>query len=247
MTQQFLDAGSRLILSDIDRDALTSLKTVFGAEHEKIINCIPADLSGMSGCQSLVDAVVDAGDFPDVLINNAGIAVSGRLDHVPRDRWERLLQINLLAPIRLCSLFLPGMIERGYGHIVNISSLAGWVGSPGMTSYCAAKFGLRGFSEALGLEVAEFGIQLTTVYPSFSRTRILDSDQFGYDERRAVPDDMLSDPAEVVAAIVKGVRKNKKHVFPDATARNVHYLQRFLPALMPILQRRLQKLTKPSQ
>ena len=201
----------------------------------------------MSGCQSLVDAVVDAGDFPDVLINNAGIAVSGRLDHVPRDRWERLLQINLLAPIRLCSLFLPGMIERGYGHIVNISSLAGWVGSAGMTSYCAAKFGLRGFSEALDLEVAEFGIQLTTVYPSFSRTRILDSDQFGYDERRVVPDDMLSDPAEVVAAIVKGVRKNKKHVFPDATARNVHYLQRFLPALMPILQRRLQKLTKSSQ
>ncbi len=157
------------------------------------------------------------------------------------------MQVNLLAPIRLCSLFLPKMIARGSGHIVNISSLAGWVGSTGLTTYCAAKFGLRGFSEALELDVLEHGIHISTVYPSFSRTPILDSEQFGYEEKRVVPDDMLSDPADVVAAIVKGVRRNKKHIFPDPTARVVHYLQRFFPSLMPILQRRMQSRTIPSQ
>ena len=135
------------------------------------------------------------------------------------------------------------MIARVSGHIVNISSLAGCVGSPGLTTYCAAKFGLRGFSEALELDVTEHGIRISTVYPSFSRTPMLDSEQFGYAEKRVVPDDMLSDPADVVAAIVKGIRRNKKHIFPDPTARIVHYLQRFFPALMPILQRRLQSRT----
>lgn len=247
MAQQFLAAGSQLILSDLDAGALESLKAEFDGQQQKIIGCISADLSDVSGCQSLVSAVDDAGVCPDILINNAGIAVSGRLDHVPQDRWEQLMQVNLLAPIRLCSLFLPKMIARGSGHIVNISSLAGWVGATGLTTYCAAKFGLRGFSEALEMDVMEQGIHVSTVYPSFSRTPILDSEQFGQEEKRVVPDDMLSDPADVVAAIVKGVRRNRKHIFPDPTARVVHYLQRFFPALMPILQRRMQNRMIPSQ
>jgi len=247
MTKQFLAAGGRLILSDLDAEALASLKAGFGDQQERIITCIAADLSHESGCRSLVDAVADAGTCPDILINNAGVGVSGRLDHVPYDRWERLMQVNLLAPIRLCSLLLPQMIARGSGHIVNISSLAGWVGSPGLTTYCAAKFGLRGFSEALDLDIAEQGIRISTVYPSFSRTPILDSEQFGYAEKRVVPEDMLSDPADIVAAIVRGVLRNRKHIFPDSTARMVHYLQRFAPALMPILQRRMQSRTIPSQ
>lgn len=247
MAQQFLAAGGQLILSDLDGDALESLKAEFSGQQEKIIDCIPADLSDVSGCQSLASAVDDAGVCPDILINNAGIAVSGRLDHVPQERWERLMQVNLLAPIRLCAMFLPKMIARGSGHIVNISSLAGWVGATGLTTYCAAKFGLRGFSEALELDVIEQGIHVSTVYPSFSRTPILDSKQFGQEEKRVVPDDMLSDPADVVAAIVKGVRCNRKHIFPDTTARVVHYLQRFFPALIPILQRRMQSRTIPSQ
>lgn len=243
MVQQFIASGSRLILSDIDGQALSAVKAECGERAERIVTCIVADLSDQNGCQALMSEVLNVGDCPDILINNAGIAVSGRLNHVPADRWERLMQINLLAPIRLTSLVLPHMIERGSGHIVNISSLAGWVGSPGLTTYCAAKFGLRGFSEALALDVADHGIQTTTVYPSFSRTPILDSDQFGYAERRVVPDDMLSDPADVVAAIVKGVRKNRQHVFPDTPARIVHYLKRFVPSVLPLIQRRLEKRT----
>ena len=72
------------------------------------------------------------------LVNNAGIGVAGRLDHIPRERWETLMQLNLLAPMRLVNLFLPGMVARGSGHIVNISSLAGWVGSHGLSAYCAS-------------------------------------------------------------------------------------------------------------
>lgn len=244
MARQFREAGSRLVLTDLDGRGLDLLKSELDADGGESVRVFAADLSDVAGCRSLYNSVSGAGIVPDVLVNNAGLGVAGRLDHVPEDRWERLMQVNLLAPIRLCYLFLPAMIERGSGHVVNISSLAGWVGSPGLSTYCASKFGLRGLSECLALELAEHGLRLSTVYPSFSRTPIIDSDRFGYDEPRRVPDDMLSDPADVVAAVVKGVQKNQQHIFPDLTSRTVHYLHRYLPAVMPLLQRRLERRTR---
>ena len=239
MAHQLLAAGSRLILSDIDERRLSTLKADLDTASGKIQASIAADLSGEEGCQFLFDEVVKKIAIPDVIVNNAGVGVGGRFDHVPRDRWEQLMQINLLAPMRLCHLFLPHLIERRSGHIVNISSIAGWVGSKGLTSYCGAKYGLRGFSEALSGDLEESDVHVTTVFPFFSRTPILDSDQFGYEKRREIPDDMVTDPADVVAAIIKGVRRNRTHVFPDRTAKQIHYITRFFPWLVPILNRRL--------
>jgi short-subunit dehydrogenase len=122
---------------------------------------------------------------------------------------------------------------------VNISSIAGWLATKGMTSYCAAKFGLRGFSEALAGDLEEFDVRVSAVYPFFSRTPILDSDQFGYESRREVPLDMATDPADVVAAIIKGIRANRLHIFPDRTAKKIHYITRLIPWIMPILVKRL--------
>ena len=150
------------------------------------------------------------------------------------------MQLNLLAPMRLCSLFLPAMIARDSGHIVNISSLAGWIGSQGLTAYCASKFGLRGFGEALSADLEDTGVQVTNVYPCFSRTPILDSPQFGYEEKRAVPDYLISDPSDVVRQIISGIEKNRLQVFPHKHARRIHYLKRFVPWVIPMLNRRMQ-------
>lgn len=239
MTRQFLAAGSRLILSDIDEQRLNALRAEAGAGTDGIVAAIPADLSDDRGCRILYDEVMKTAALPDIIINNAGVGLGGRFDHVPKDRWEQLMQINLLAPMRLCQLFLPHLIERRSGHIVNISSLAGWLGTKGMTSYCAAKYGLRGFSEALAGDLEEFDVRVSAVYPFFSRTPILESDQFGYESRREVPVDMATDPADVVAAIIKGIRANKLHIFPDRSAKQIHYITRLIPWLIPILVRRM--------
>lgn len=241
MTMQFLDAGSRLLLTDIDPASLESLKSEFQSAGTRIIGAVTADLADDAGCRKLHESVRALGVVPDVLVNNAGIGVGGRFDHVPQERWERVMQVNLLAPMRLCYLFLPQMIERGSGHIVNISSLAGWIGTSGISSYCASKFGLRGFGYALSSDCLEIGIRVSTVYPYFSRTPILDSDQFGYETQRRVPEDIATDPADVVAAILKGVRRNRRDIFPDRMSRRVHYLGRFLPWLVPKIDRRLQQ------
>lgn len=234
-------AGSRVILTDLDPAGLASLKAEFDTSDNQVLACITADLSSAAGCQVLFDAVQSENLQPDVLINNAGVAVSGRIDHVPRERSEALMQINLLAPMRLCDLFVPQMIERGSGHIVNISSVAGWIGAQGIAAYCASKFGLRGYSESLAAEVAEFNIKVSTVYPYFSRTPILDSERFGFTERVAIPDDIVTDPADVVAAIIKGVKRDRLHIFPDKMARRIHYIKRYIPWMIPILNRRMQQ------
>lgn len=237
MTQQFRAAGCRLVLTDITDRALRPAIDYAGDE---LLASITADLATEEGCGVIAGTCTTKGILPDVLVNNAGIGFGGRLDHVPRDRWETLMQLNLLAPMRLCNLFLPGMINRDSGHIVNISSLAGWVGSPGLSSYCASKFGLRGFGESLAADLEDTGVHVTNIYPCFSRTPILDSAQFGYNERRAVPEYLISEPSDVVSRIIRGVQKNQLHVFPDKHARRIHYLKRFMPWVIPMLNRRMQ-------
>ncbi len=236
MARQFKDAGSKLILTDLTDEALERAAAYAG---DSLVASVAADLATESGCAAVTDLCNAHNIVPDILVNNAGIGIAGRLDHVPREQWETLLQLNLLAPMRLTNTFLPGMIERNSGHIVNISSLAGWVGSRGLSSYCASKFGLKGFGVSLALDLEDTDVHITNVYPCFSETPILDSPQYGYDNRLVVPPAMISDPADVVANMIKGVRRNKLHVFPDKIARMTYYLQRFAPWIVEWLDRRM--------
>lgn len=236
MARQFRAAGSKLVLTDLNDEALNDVARDAGDE---LVAAVAADLSTQSGCEALGRACSEHSLIPDILVNNAGIAFAGRADHVPKDQWETLMQLNLLAPMRLCEVFLPGMIERGSGHIVNISSLAGWVGARGMSSYCASKFGLRGFGESLSADLRGTGVEVTNVYPSFSQTPILDSPQYGYKRKRKVPPHLVSDPAHVVERMITAVRRRKLHVFPDKYARLTYYLLRFAPWVLPMLERRM--------
>ena len=237
MVRQFRAAGARLLLTDVSDGALREATDDAG---DALAASFAADLSVEEGVRAVADICTALDLVPDILVNNAGLGVAGRLDSVPRERWETLMQLNLLAPMRLCDLFLPDMIERGSGHIVNMSSLAGWVGSHGLSSYCASKFGLRGFGESLSADLQGTGVHVTNVYPCFSRTPILDSPQYGYEQQRTVPAYLRSEPSQVVARIIEGVRRNRLHVFPDKYSRLVYYVTRFAPWLMPLLDRRIQ-------
>jgi len=237
LVRQFRAAGAKLILTDVTDGALQDIVDDAG---DDLVVAVAADLASEEGCDTLAETCASLGVVPDILVNNAGIAVAGRLDKIPREHWESLVQLNLLAPMRLCNRLLPGMIERGSGHIVNVSSLAGWLGSKGLSAYCATKFGLRGFGVSLAADLEGTGVHVTNIYPCFSQTAILDSPQFGYKERRAIPAYLISDPSDVVARMIEGVRRNRLHVFPDKYSRRIHYVTRFAPWLVPLLDRRMQ-------
>jgi short-subunit dehydrogenase len=166
------------------------------------------------------------------------MAMSGWFLDVPRERWEALLQVNLLAAMRLAALFAPGMVARGSGHIVNISSVAGFIGTPGLAAYSTAKFGLRGFSEALALELRPHSVCVTGVYPFFAKTPILESPHYGAMPRGTLPDRMVHDPDRVMAVVLRGIQRNATHVYPDPTARVLNVLQHVAPWLVRRVGRR---------
>ena len=234
-TRQLLKAGSRLILIDLDEARLREQVATIQSEITTgdVVACWAIDLSKREGCETLYERV-KALDTPiDVLINNAGIGLFGRMDEVPPDRWEQLMQVNLITPMRLSSLFVADMIARQKGHIVNISSLAGWITPAGMAHYCTSKFGLRGFSEGLFQEVKTYNIKVTVVYPFFSRTPILQSERYGTlaQSTKPFPEHLATDPAKVIEKTIQGIIRNQLHVFPDRMANSLHILKQYFPRL----------------
>jgi short-subunit dehydrogenase len=244
LTRQLLAAGSRLILTDLDAARLEALTAIQpDTATGKVLACLVADLSTVNGCDRLHQQVQALNTPVDILINNAGIGMFGRMDEVPREQWERLMTVNLLAPMRLSSLFVADMIARRSGHIVNISSTAGWVAIAGMAHYATSKFGLRGFSEGLLAEVKPYNVRVTTVYPFFSRTPILQAKRYGTlaEEIEEISDALITDPEVVMRRTLQGIERNQVHVFPDPMAYTVHLLKRSAPWLLDWIGNRLKQ------
>jgi len=230
LTRLLLGEGCRLILADLSRAAVVvaadeAARAARGGGG-RVIGFVEADLSMEAGAEALYRAASAVSPRVDILVNNAGIGLAGRIDEIPQAKWERLMQINLLAPMRLTALFLPQMVARRSGHIVNICSAASLLGAPRLSVYNASKFGLRGFSEALALDVRRHGVDVTAIYPFFSRTPILQSEQFGGGRQLTLPDRLLTDPDQIMATLVQGIKRRRLHVYPDGMARRIRLLRR---------------------
>lgn len=112
----------------------------------------------------------DIAEKPDVLINNAGAYAWSSIENTPVGEIEKLLRINLEAPIKLCARFVPVMKEKGWGRIINIGSISGAVGEANAALYSASKAGLIGLTKSLALELAEHGITVNTINPGWVKT-----------------------------------------------------------------------------
>jgi NAD(P)-dependent dehydrogenase (short-subunit alcohol dehydrogenase family) len=230
LTRLLLREGCALILADREHGptvaaAERAAQAAAGARG-RVLGFAAADLSAADGADLLFDAATRVSGRVDMLVNNAGLGIYGRIDQIPRADWERVLQVNLVAPMRLTELALPQMLARRSGHVVNIASAAGLVGSRGMSVYSASKFGLRGFTESLAEDVRRHGVDVTGVYPFFARTPILESPQYGGGPRRQVPQRLIGDPDRIMGALVRGIKRRQLHVYPDAIARQIDLLRR---------------------
>jgi NADP-dependent 3-hydroxy acid dehydrogenase YdfG len=160
---------------------------------------IPTDVTQDEQTSTLVQTVVEQLDHINILVNNAGggpprtAVAKARLSD-----WDWTLRVNLWATMHMTRLVVPGMIERRSGTIINMSSLAGHTGKAGEAAYAAAKFGVRGFSQALFEEVRDFGIKVCTICPGYVDTKLIPPN------RRIDRAKMLSpeDVAEAVHSVV---------------------------------------------
>ena len=132
---------------------------------------IPADISRWVEIDLMVRTIIEIYGRVDILYNNAGFGGLDWLERLEPERdIESQINVNLTGMILVTRAVLPHMLARRTGHIINMSSIAGWVAAPSYTVYAATKFGVRGFTTALRREVAPFGIQVSGIYPGPSRT-----------------------------------------------------------------------------
>jgi len=162
MAQALVAQGARLILTGRDRELLKALTLQYPGSLS-----FAGDLTDSKVQRALLDFCLSQGGV-DVLVNNAGISQFGL---VAQQQLDVLVQVNLIAPMQLCQLFLPSITARG-GAIVNVGSALGSIGYAGFSGYCASKFGLRGFTEALHRETADTALSVFYLAPRSTSTSI---------------------------------------------------------------------------
>lgn len=235
--RQLLEQGCMLVLTDIDgvrlKNVVERLLDAAPPSAGDIVGLIEADISRPEGCSGLFEESRELSGEVDILINNAGIITYGDFHEVPRDRWETLMQLNLLAPMRLTHLFVPGMVARGRGHVVFMSSVAGFIPTSQGTPYSCSKFGLRGFGMALWGEVRARGVDVTCVYPWWVMTDLLKSPEFGSAQvgRLPLPGLLTDRPERVVREIVRSMRKGRLHCYPGIYAKGAWLVSKIVPLI----------------
>jgi len=220
--------GARVLLSGRREEALERLKDELGGRPRVLV----ADLSAPGAGRALAE---QAGEV-DVLVANAGLPASGPIDDLSPEEIDRALDVNLRAPIQLTRALVPGMVARGSGHMVFVSSLSGKVASAGSTLYSATKFGLRGFAAGLREDVRDQGVGVTVVFPSFVSGEGMFAET-GVKLRRGVG---TRSPEQVAAAVLRGIETGKAEIDVAPLALRAGALAAAVaPGPIAALQRRL--------
>ncbi len=193
--------GATLVLSSRKPEALAELAGGLPGDGHRTAVC---DLADADAPERLA---ADAGDV-DVLVANAGLPGTGRLEDFSADELGRVLRVNLEAPIRLTHELLPGMEERGSGHLVYVSSLSGKAASPRASLYSATKFGLRGFALGLREDLLRRGIGVSIVSPGFVR----EAGMFHDSGARAPAALGTTTPEAVADGVLTAIERNRHEV-----------------------------------
>jgi short-subunit dehydrogenase len=175
-----------------------------------------------------IKSAVEKFGIPDILINSAGVGVGDYFENISYEQFDKVMKINVYGTRNTISAILPFMKQKGGGHIVNISSMAGLVGMFGYTTYCATKYALVGFSECLRSELKRFNIKVTLVCPPEVKTPFIE------EEAKTLPPEArvvknfagLLTPEQAARAIVRGIKKRKFLVVPGIAAKFLFFQHR---------------------
>jgi len=218
--------GGELILTGRRTDVLEPLAAELDART------LAVDLSDPSEVDRLV---AEAGEV-DILVANAALPASGRLDSFSVEEIDRALAVNLRAPIILAHAMAPAMVDRGRGHLLFMASLAGKAATPGSSIYNATKFGLRGFAASLRAELRKESVGVSTIFPGFIR----DAGMFA-DSGATLPLGVgTRSPVDVARAVVSAIERNRGEVdVAPAHVRVATVFSGLAPEMSAALTRRI--------
>jgi short-subunit dehydrogenase len=200
----------------------------------------PADVSSEGDLAAMLERVERQVGPPDVLINNAGIESASAFERMPPDAIRRVVEVNLVAPMVLTRLVLPGMLLRGRGHVVNVASMAGKQPPPFVATYASTKAGLIALTHSLRSELEGRGVGVSVVCPGFVTEAGMFADAQRAHGGRAPRLAGAVSPDEVAAAVVRAVRDDLPEVLVNpGPARLAGAILELFPAARAILNERL--------
>ncbi|MCC6155038.1 MAG: SDR family NAD(P)-dependent oxidoreductase [Candidatus Hydrogenedentes bacterium] len=230
--------GTQLILCDINADALELVRH----EVDGISSCILAecvDVASIDAMRAFADKVHATVPAVDILVNNAGVGLMGTILSTTYEDWQWILGINLWGVIHGCHLFVPKMAARGTGgHVVNVSSMLGYIPSPDVAGYSTAKFGVFGLSMCMRSELLDHKIGVSAICPGVINTNITRNARIrGHDNVSETRDKVVSfygkrnfGPERVARAVLKAIKRNKAIVPVSPEAWFGYWFNRLWPA-----------------
>jgi short-subunit dehydrogenase len=224
------ERGARLVLASRNRERLEDLAHAVRQRGGEAV-VAPADVADAAQRAALVTTAAAAFGGLDVLVNNAGVGAIGWFAEASAERLRRLFEVNFFAAVELTRLALPHLRRGRDPMIVNVSSVVGRRGVPGISEYCATKFALTGWSESLRAELAREGIHVLVVSPGgidtgFRGNLIEERFRLAWQRRRGMSADLCA------RQIVRAMRRRQNEVVITTGARLLVWLNRLAPGLL---------------
>jgi len=232
--KQLAEAGAQVWLAARRMELLeAALKEVQAARRDSTQLCgiVSADVSDSKQAAQIVETVTRSAGAPDVLVNSAGISQPGYVQDLAPEVFERLMQVNYLGTVYVTGAVLPAMLKRGSGHIINLSSIAGYMGVFGYSAYGATKFAVAGYSEVLRAELKPLGIRVSVAFPPDTDTpQLAYETPFKPEEMKALEGSTKPLSADTVARLIlQQAAKGRFMIFPGTDARLFYLLTTKLP------------------
>ncbi|HET6403201.1 MAG TPA: SDR family oxidoreductase, partial [Candidatus Thermoplasmatota archaeon] len=230
LAERYARDGARVLIGDIHEKRLEETRAALGPNAHAIRCDVTKEedlLAAAAWCEASWGGV-------DRVFNNAGVSAGGSIDAQSMADWEWITNINLLGVARGCKAFVPLLKRQRGGHIVNVASMAGLTHPPHMAAYNATKAGVVSISETLRTELAEHGVRVSVVCPSFIRTNLLENFRGATPDVQRTTKRLLTkakqSPEEVAAIVHRGVEAGEFLILTDKDGKQAYYAKRLMPA-----------------
>lgn len=235
---EFAKMGANIILVARRKDKLEQVENELKKFHVSTLVC-QCDVSKKEQVEQISKVVLEKFDSIDILINNAGFAIYGSVSDLSIDEIESQMETNYFGMVYCIKNFLPSMIKKKSGHIVNVASVAASFGLPGIASYCASKFAMLGFSEGLKHELKDTGVGITVVSPIMVRTNFFDHSSFEKIPKYS-PTSLSS--KTVAKTILKAANSPRLEIIVPSVVRGAVWMKNTFPYFInPILGKSFKK------
>lgn len=226
----FARAGADVVLADVDGERMAAVAGDVERLGRRAL-AVVVDVAAAEQVAELARRAIGWRGGVDLVMNNAGIELSGPLTGHDLDAWRAVIDVNLWGVIHGVHHFLPHMLERGAGYFVNVASVAGLCGIPGQVAYSASKFAVVGLSEALRAEVARRGVGVTAVCPGYVDTGLCEP---GALTRLGLP---WRTPDGVMRKVMRSIARREPLCVISPETRVTYVAKRYAPRLVASLQR----------